>query len=192
MIAFLTSFLLFMVGLAILLILGGVFVALVSGVTGILFGSIFTLVEDVWKRPTDNKCHTWTWWCTRVVFVSAAVWIGYAVHFAVTTSNAAIADARSWVTFGVLPPSESQKPVEVVKTEIRRYKLIDTYPPKHFYVTLEDVKTKQMYERTYVNKHCNTYASNKLGDEYNISITVLKQGKTEWMRFDDLTSVFCR
>jgi len=60
------------------------------------------------------------------------------------------------------PPTRTNLP-----TELRRYELVAYNPPKHFYVSLEDVKTHNVFRRIYVSKHCNSASSNKIGDEYN-------------------------
>lgn len=96
-----------------------------------------------------------------------------------------------WNDFFGEKARERSIPVEVVKTEVRRYKLLDMNPPKHFYVDIEDVETHQVYERRYVSKHCNNWRDNKLGDSYNIQVVTKKQGDRTWMEFQGMYGVFC-
>jgi len=53
-------------------------------------------------------------------------------------------------------------------TELRRYRLDSWNPPKHFYVTITDLKTGVTSERVYVSKHCNSASSLVRGTEYNL------------------------
>lgn len=81
-----------------------------------------------------------------------------------------------------------------LKTEIRRYELVSWNPPKHFYVTIEDVVTHGVYPSVYVSKHCNTSGQLKAGQEYNISVTTYtlsNQPGTVYTEFADLYAVFC-
>lgn len=82
-----------------------------------------------------------------------------------------------------------------LKTEIRRYELVSYDPPKHFYVTLEDVQTHQVFNKLYVSKHCNSASSNKRGDEYNIQVTTYALSDKPGVMFFDfhnLYDVFCK
>jgi hypothetical protein len=162
-----------------------------SYATGAFFGSILGSIEWLWKRNTDKPQRLWWLWINRCALTSMIVWLPFAGHLVATSDNHALLDARSWLTFGLISPGQQSLPIQVVNTELRRYKLLDMNPPKHFYVTLEDVQTKQVYERTYVSKHCNSYANNKLGDEYNISVTTYKQGDRVWLQFNNLPGEFC-
>ena len=87
------------------------------------------------------------------------------------------------------PPTRTDLP-----TELRRYELISYNPPKHFYVTIEDVKTHSVFNRVYVSKHCNSAATNKIGDEYNIRVTpytMSNEPGVVYYEFHDLYEVFC-
>lgn len=87
------------------------------------------------------------------------------------------------------PPTRTNLP-----TELRRYELISYNPPKHFYVTIEDVKTHTVFKQVYVSKHCNSASSNKIGDEYNIRVTpytMSNQPGVVFYEFHSLYSVFC-
>jgi hypothetical protein len=55
-----------------------------------------------------------------------------------------------------------------ISTELGRFKLLSWLPPKHFYVTLEDVKTHYVYKTIYVSKHCNITNTLAKNEEYNI------------------------
>lgn len=96
-----------------------------------------------------------------------------------------------------LHEQESKKPVirTDLRTEIRRYELISYDPPKHFYVTLEDVKTHQVFTKMYVSKHCNSASTNKIGDEYNIRVTTYAlsdQPNLVFLQFHNLYDTFCK
>lgn len=87
-----------------------------------------------------------------------------------------------------VPPTRTN-----IATAIRRFELVSWNPPKHFYVTLEDVESHDVYSSIYVSKHCNNRQL-KVGDEYNISITTYtmsnQPGKV-FVEFHNLYSVFC-
>lgn len=79
----------------------------------------------------------------------------------------------------------------VLRQEIKRVMLVKMNPPKHFYVTLkweDDVVTQQ-----YVSKHCNNYADNKIGDMYNIPVTIYRMSDSakELMYVGNIHKVFC-
>ena len=61
------------------------------------------------------------------------------------------------------PPTRTE-----LGTELRRYRLDDWTPPKHFYVDLTDLTTGEKHSRIYVSKHCNNASSLRRGEEYNI------------------------
>jgi len=87
-----------------------------------------------------------------------------------------------------VPPTRTN-----IATAIRRFELVSWNPPKHFYVTLEDVESHDVYTSIYVSKHCNNRQL-KVGDEYNIPITTYtmsdQPGKV-FVEFHNLYSVFC-
>lgn len=79
-------------------------------------------------------------------------------------------------------------------TELRRYELLSYNPPKHFYVTIEDVKTHSVFKSVYVSKHCNSASKNRIGDEYNIRVTPYTMSNAPgvvYYEFHDLHKVFC-
>ena len=88
-----------------------------------------------------------------------------------------------------LPPVRTN-----IGTELKRFELLSWNPPKHFYVTFEDVKTHQVFKSQYVSKHCNSAGSLKAGEEYNIrvtSYTMSNEPGVVYFEFNDLYSVFC-
>ena len=79
-------------------------------------------------------------------------------------------------------------------TVLRRYRLDDWTPPKHFYVDLTDVETGEKIERLYVSKHCNASSSLKRGEEYNISVnryTLSNEPNRVHYEFTNLYGTFC-
>lgn len=73
--------------------------------------------------------------------------------------------------------------------ELRRFTLLHMNPPERFYVTLEDVQTKQVYPSIYVTKRCSRYAQNKLRSEYNL--LVVYKGDNKRIVFKNLYEAFC-
>lgn len=191
-----TSVLQFLISL---LVIGGCvfFFSVLVGVICAAFIWVFCLpVELIVGVATDGRKSLDMEGIFGKMFVFfSIVWAAYALVFVVRSQqDPFINDLKSMVTFGAVkaPLRQEDLPIEAVKTEIRRYSLDAVNPPKHFYVTLRDVQTGQMYESTYVSKHCNNYASNKLGAEYNLQVTTLKQGDRTWLRFDNLYAAFCQ
>lgn len=79
-------------------------------------------------------------------------------------------------------------------TELRRYILVKMNPPKHFYVTLKDEQTGQVFERLYVSKHCNNFRNNQEGESYNLQVTSFSMSNQPEVRhtsFHDLYAAFC-
>lgn len=83
---------------------------------------------------------------------------------------------------------------KVTSVEIKRYKLLAWNPPKHFYVTLQEVGTGRIIHDVYVSKHCNAARSLVKGEDYNIKVVFYSMSnepnkiKSE---FSNLYSVFC-
>ena len=86
------------------------------------------------------------------------------------------------------PPTRTE-----LGTELRRFELVSWNPPKHFYVTIKDVQTGQLYEGQYVSKHCST-GGLKHGEQYNLTVRYFglsnKPGE-RFMEFTNLYSAFC-
>lgn len=103
-------------------------------------------------------------------------------------------DWRSFKAERDINRKKSHPTKTIVSTDIRRYKLLHWNPPKHFYVTIEDVNTKQVIHNKYVSKHCNIAGSLRQNDEYNIKVTAYKLSNNPnkvYYEFEDLYSVFC-
>jgi hypothetical protein len=191
MIDFLISFLLFLVALFMSGMLLALFVVIASIATGAFLACFVTPIDAAISSSRGRERRDWETWTYYTGCASAVVWTIFAVTIFVTTKNEMMADARWALTFGYAQRSAHHAPVIVLKTEIRRYKLLGYNPPKHFYVDLEDVETKQVYNQLYVSKHCNSHANNKLGDLYNISVTTKQQNDKTWLEFNNMYHAFC-
>jgi hypothetical protein len=78
--------------------------------------------------------------------------------------------------------------------EVQRYMLVDWNPPKHFYVTLKNMKTGFVAENVYVSKHCNAASSLQRNVEYNLQVqsyTLSNRPGMVFYEFKDLYSAFC-
>lgn len=87
------------------------------------------------------------------------------------------------------PPLRTDGPIE-----IQRYMLVDWNPPKHFYVTLKNMKTGHVVENAYVSKHCNNSSSLQRNVEYNLQVqtyTLSNKPGIVFYEFKDLYSAFC-
>lgn len=81
-----------------------------------------------------------------------------------------------------------------LSTEIRRFELVDWNPPKHFYVTLKDVKTGVLHENVYVSKHCAAASQLKHGDQLNLQVryyTLSNRPDERLSEFSNLYTAFC-
>lgn len=159
----------------------------------LIVGIFFCVCDDKnWYEwdviPTSAKA------ITAVCLVLMGIpWIDW------TWNSRVIEMAQGTVTESWEKHLESRKPVkdpvqENVRTELRRYFLVDWNPPKHFYVTLKDVKTGQLYEGKYVSKHCNNHHQLKRGEEYNIQVTTYNWSNRpdeRVMEFNNLYDSFC-
>lgn len=181
--------------------------AVMGALTAILFAGVGWVIEwiVIWSkaRKADGRHQRERvysgrkgydhWWVTCFL-VTSVLWAVVGVGMFIQSKDEATLDAKHWMTFGYTAPgriSRVEEPVVVTGTEIRRYRLVSYTAPKHFYVTIKDIEANMTYESLYVSKHCNNYATNKLGDDYNIQITHKKQGQKEWIVFNDLYAVFC-
>jgi len=148
-------------------------------------------VSWVWLSRLDERCTSkLNQYFTRGVILAGLLCLVTAFAMALTHDSIQMRALARGLTFGHITHPDLEPPV-IINQNIRRYKLLEITSPKHVYVDLEDVATGQVYARTYVSKHCNSYASNHLGDMYNIPVTVLKKGNATWLRFDNLPKVFC-
>lgn len=78
--------------------------------------------------------------------------------------------------------------------QLRRYELLGWNPPKHFYVTLKDVSTHQVFASVYVSKHCNASGQLRKGDEFNIVVqpyTLSNAPYVVHLEFLGLYAAFC-
>lgn len=83
----------------------------------------------------------------------------------------------------------------IVKEEIREYEVVEIDPPKHFYVTLLDVQTHQLFPNHSRSKHCNNWRKNKLHEIVKIKTVYYKyknrNSDTVYFRPVDINSHFC-
>jgi hypothetical protein len=49
------------------------------------------------------------------------------------------------------------EPRRYTKSVQDEYEVTEVNPPKHFYVTLKNLRTGEVYKHEYVSKHCNTW-----------------------------------
>lgn len=90
-------------------------------------------------------------------------------------------------------PHDYTKDRGFLRTEDRRYQLLDYNPPKHFYVDLKDMETGQVLKDVRVSKHCNNHRRNIKGSYYVIPVRVYKDERGgERREFVNLYDVFCR
>lgn len=191
MIDFLTTFLIFLVGVFMSAFAVGVFVFLASAASGLFFACIAAPIDVVVSKVRAKKHRNFDTWWINIGLATALIWTPAALYVGVTSDEELAMEARWALTFGATERHPRRAPVVDVNTEIRRYKLLGYNPPKHFYVDMEDVETKQLYNHIYVSKHCNNHANNKLGDLVNVSVTTKKQGNRTWLVFNNLYQVFC-
>lgn len=154
---------------------------LVIGVPVVVFFVVGTMVEK-WKFLSIPPIFL-------VIWVCIAIWPNYSDITGRTLSNMIVGKEATDVVWA---ERNRPKPTRIdLRTEIKRAMLVSMNPPKHFYVTLkwEDGSTTQ----NYVSKHCNKYRDNKIGDMYNIPVTIYKMsdGTREMMEIRGLSKVFC-
>lgn len=173
-----------------LLLFAGVLAGLLTGIfAAALSWAAMGLVQYI-RRETVNHGDNFAGTFFRVGFASFICWTLYFSFLFVQSDSLVARKVKESLTLGYVS-APKPLPVENLGMSIRRYKLMNMNPPKHFYVTFQDVETKQMYERLYVSQHCNSYATNRLGDEYNLSFTTYKQGNSTWIAFTNLYAAFC-
>lgn len=149
---------------------------------------VMALCDAMDNDKIDPRIRKWTLIITAVCTIP---WFNFmtSTKFVGACGNRII---QSWTEY----TTERSKP-EVTKvvigSELRQYILVDYNPPKHFYVTLKDAQTGQVYEHTYVSKHCNAHRDNKKGDTYNIQVERWhwSNSDAEYISFQNLVSVFC-
>lgn len=157
---------------------------------GFVISFIIAFIVDAFSGPR---------WLVKVLAV-AGLW-GF-VTFIVATYNSTLTRPGSLGTILTESYDEyatrkkrDEPPVRTnISTEVRRFELVSWNPPKHFYVTLEDVQSQQVWKSVYVSKHCNASGSLKRGDEYNLSVTHYslsnRPGET-FFEFNGLYNAFC-
>ena len=70
----------------------------------------------------------------------------------------------------------------LVREEMRQYEIVKIDPPKHFYVTLLDVKSHQIFEDESRSKHCNKWQKIKLNSVIS--------ARTFYYKYKDSSDVF--
>lgn len=51
---------------------------------------------------------------------------------------------------------------KVVSEKWKKYQIIGINPPKHFYITIRDVETGQVFKDLYISKHCNSWRKGRI------------------------------
>lgn len=175
---------------AIALIASSVFAGILTGVFGAVLVAAALAIAAVCRRQEIDFDQFFWKPLTAIAIVSGIGWAFYFSYLFIQSDSEFSKEVKGHLTLGYTngpkPP-----PVEELGTSIRRYKLLEMRPPKHFYVSIEDVETKQTFDSVYVSKHCNTYRNNKLGDEYNLTVMNYRQGDKQWYKFVDLYASFC-
>lgn len=174
------------------------FGGLAGAITGLIAYAVFWVGDLLacasnpkWNERSNNEMHDNVF--TGLMWICGILWGIYALVFFVQSNDTMMLDMKHTITFGASKPGRPEPlPIVVTKTEIRRYKLIAMNPPKHFYVSIQDVVTGDGYNQLYVSKHCNNYATNQIGSEYNIKVNTLQQGAVTTIQFENLTNVFCQ
>lgn len=64
---------------------------------------------------------------------------------------------------------------ELVKTEFLEYEIIEMNRPKHFSVTLRNVKTGDVFNDIGRSKHCNWHNNWKIGDKITVKSRFYKK-----------------
>lgn len=165
----------------------------------VMYFIIFLVFAGVWAlADEDEHLSERSFVITMVIalFISIPFWDW--MHTGSITTDARNKFTQGWGEYNGQVEREAIESIKPTRTdvgvEIRRYELVGWNPPKHFYVTLEDVQTHEVYGSVYVSKHCNSAYSLKKGEEYNITVTkytMSNQPGKVFQEFNNLYSVFC-
>lgn len=100
---------------------------------------------------------------------------------------------KQMIIFMVLLTSCCAPQQKNVTYVVKQYKLVSFDPPKHFYVTLQDVETGVIYHDIHVSKHCNNSDNLKIGTVYSLKRLHWIQDGRDIYDFDDneLYQKFC-
>lgn len=157
--------------------------------------------DEGWIRKGPGR---YVWWGTVGVFVAMGyiVFANWAWPFGIPREHQAPKHLTGTMWHVVTDTMDqydkrfADDPV-ITRTEdggeIRRFILVTWNPPKHFYVTLKDVQTGEVYPSRYVSKHCNT-SDLKAGEQYNLQVRYFRLSdnpEKRLMEFTNLPRAFC-
>jgi hypothetical protein len=95
------------------------------------------------------------------------------------------------IGLSVLTGCEPRKQDPVVSAVDKKYAIVDINPPKHFYVDIQDVETKEIYKNQYVSKHCNAYQKLKIGSVWNFQEVTYKGEKGNYKVIEGVAYKLC-
>jgi len=95
------------------------------------------------------------------------------------------------IGLSILTGCEPRKPDPIVSATDKKYAIIGIDPPKHFYVDIQDVETKEIYKHQYVSKHCNSYQKLKIGSVWNFQEIVYKGEKSNYKVIEGVAYKLC-
>lgn len=78
-----------------------------------------------------------------------------------------------------MPPPDKE-----VAREYRQYRLLELNPPKHVYITVEDIKTGYVWNHLYVSKHCNSWRKIPNGSIWGFELVTYE--KPDGSRYQEL------
>ena len=181
-----------------------IFLLLAFIAIGIPFFAFLMFIMDWSSDDFKIKFNIFTW--IKIAILTPLLLTFYVTLYEQPSKNP-IGAFSHWLVPNLIQSFDSYKKeisVEKIKNapiirynhevKVERYRLVSYNPPKHFYVTLKNVKTNEVFESVYVSKHCNSASSLKLGEEYNIrSQRYYMSNNPDQTRieFFDLYNVFC-
>ncbi|MFY0656305.1 MAG: hypothetical protein JXR12_06115 [Neptunomonas phycophila] len=93
----------------------------------------------------------------------------------------------------ILGGCQPAPPKNIIKQEVRQYRILLIDQPKHFWVNLKDVQTGQVFEREGRRKHCNNWRSWSVGDVISVNTQYYQnEGDTAtYVRLVDVSRILC-
>lgn len=79
---------------------------------------------------------------------------------------------------------------KVVDIQDKMYEVVEIKPPKHFYITLKDVETGEIYKRLYVSKRCSSWKKLEKGSQWAFREFTYEGKKGQYKKVE-VDSTFC-
>lgn len=98
---------------------------------------------------------------------------------------------RGWMTIAMLVGLTGCTHGELVETTQQTFEVTHVNPPKHFYVTLRNVDSGQVFEDVYVSKRCSRWEEVPVGTALTLEVGTYRTSASDTFQRIQSPSTIC-